>query len=96
MKKGLEWRRLDFILYKPYRYWHYIDFVLYEEGIKMEIGMLKILRGAGILSVVANIILIILKFVLKIDIQSTALIINVVVTMIVLILGYSGILKINI
>ena len=54
------------------------------------------LRGAGILSVVANIILIILKFVLKIDIQSTALIINVVVTMIVLILGYSGILKINI
>lgn len=59
----------------------------------MEIGMLKILRGAGILSAVANIILIILKFVLKIDIQSSALIINVVVTMIVLILGYSGILK---
>ena len=62
----------------------------------MEIGMLKILRGTGILSAVANIILIILKFVLKIDIQSSALIINVVVTMIALILGYSGILKINI
>lgn len=38
--------------------------------------MLKVLRVAGILSVAANIVLIILKFVLKEDIQNSVLIIN--------------------
>lgn len=42
----------------------------------MKIGMLKVLRVAGILSVAANIVLIILKFVLKEDIQNSVLIIN--------------------
>jgi len=43
--------------------------------------------------VAANIVLIILKFVLKEDIQNGALIINMVIMIIALILGYSGILK---
>lgn len=55
--------------------------------------MLKVLRVAGILSVAVNIVLIILKFVLKEDVQSGALIINLVIMIIALIFGYSGILK---
>ena len=55
--------------------------------------MLKVLRVAGILSVAANIVLIILKFVLKEDVQIGALIINLVILIIALIFGYSGILK---
>lgn len=61
----------------------------------MKIGMLKVLRVAGILSVAVNIVLIILKFVLKEDIQNGALIINLVIMIIALILGYSGILKVD-
>lgn len=41
----------------------------------------------------AKIVLIILKFVLKEDIQNSVLIINMVIMIIALILGYSGILK---
>lgn len=41
----------------------------------------------------ANIVLIILKFVLKEDIQNSVLIINMAIMIIALILGYSGILK---
>jgi len=41
----------------------------------------------------ANIVLIILKFVLKEDVQNGALIINLVIMIIALIFGYSGILK---
>ena len=65
----------------------------------MKIGMLKVLnvqsyKGvAGILSVAVNIVLIILKFVLKEDVQNGALIINLVIMIIALIFGYSGILK---
>lgn len=59
----------------------------------MKIGMLKVLRVAGILSVAANIVLIILKFVLKEDVQNGALIINLVIMIIALIFGDSGILK---
>lgn len=55
--------------------------------------MLKVLRVAGILSVAVNIVLIIIKFVLKEDVQNGALIINLVIMIIALILGYSGILK---
>lgn len=61
----------------------------------MKTGMLKILRVAGILSVAANIVLIILKFVLKENIPNSALIVNVVIMVMALILGYSGILKIE-
>lgn len=61
----------------------------------MKIGMLKVLRVAGILSVAANIVLIILKFVLKENIPNSALIVNVVIMVMALILGYSGILKIE-
>jgi hypothetical protein len=43
--------------------------------------------------VTANIVLIILKFVLKEDIQNGALIINMVIMIIALIFGCSGILK---
>lgn len=50
-------------------------------------------RSRGNLSVAANIVLIILKFVLKEDVQNGALIINLVIMIIALILGYSGILK---
>lgn len=59
----------------------------------MKIGMLKVLRVAGILSVAVNIVLIILKFVLKEDIQNSVLIINMVIMIIALIFGDSGILK---
>lgn len=41
----------------------------------------------------ANIVLIILKFVLKEGVQNGALIINLVIMIIALIFGYSGILK---
>lgn len=41
----------------------------------------------------ANIVLIILKFVLEEDVQNGALIINLVIMIIALIFGYSGILK---
>lgn len=61
----------------------------------MKIGMLKVLRVAGILSVAVNIVLIILKFVLKEDVQNGALIINLVIMIIALIFGYSGILKVD-
>ena len=50
-------------------------------------------RSRGNLSVAANIVLIILKFVLKEDVQNGALIINLVIMIIALIFGYSGILK---
>ena len=48
----------------------------------MKIGMLKVLRVAEILSVAVNIVLIILKFLLKDDVQNGALIINLVIMII--------------
>ncbi len=59
----------------------------------MEINMLHILKIAGILCILSSISLIVMKFGLKLDIQTTPLLISLIITVVVVVLGYTNILK---
>ena len=59
----------------------------------MEGDMLKVLQVVGVLSIIASILLTFMKFYFKTDIKTTSLVLIFIITAVVVMLGYTNILK---